>query len=993
MRFAVLGPLEVEGDAGEAVAIPGRRPRALLTALLLDPGAVVPLDRLVGALWEDEPPGAPANALQQVVARLRGRLASAGAGGAAALATAPGGYRLSVPPDDVDAERFERGYRLARELREVDPASAAAVLDEALALWRGPAYAEHAEGFARAPAVRLEELRLAALEDRAELHLRLGEMIEAVAALRNLRAAHPFRDRAMELLMRALHASGRTPEALAVYRSHRERLADEMGLDPPLVLRDLESSILRDDIPVPRPRPVTPGLRTVKALPRPPGPLIGRDEDLQLLGRCLARERVLTLVGPGGVGKTALALAAAHQAAASGRRLWWADLTAVTPDRLYDALAEATGVDMPGAAEPVTTLARSMRHLDGVLCLDNAETVLADLATAMEHVVADAPDLAILATSRERLGVAQEHVHLVAPLGLPSGSDPGPAVELFLARAVAIEPGALDQAGLAEVVELCRRLDGMPLAIELAAARAPALGIREFTEQVGTEIDLLAGGRRTVGRHQTMRAVVDASYRLLTDSEAALFERLSVFPDNFRLADVRAVCTDEAMVATVAGELLARLVEQSLVQAGDGRFRLLDTLRTYAAERLSPDGRRALAARHARHVADRVAELSWIDRPDAEAACVAELATMTADLHQAWEHAVRENRALAVELAGLMYDYAYPRQRRDLLEWGRLVADWDIDHPMLPLARATAVSAAWIAGDFEEAERIAAKAADAEDGSPVWARLVRQWGNLAMFAGQTEPALRRFRRAAELSRTGRQPVAEVMTEICVCQAMAYSGREEEARRLLPELRERASRTGNPSAVAWAHYVTGEATGESDVVGALAAYERACRAAREVDHRLFANLATTGSVALMARLGPIEEAPLRLEQAMSEWEEIGNVAAQWWLLLHVAMYLERVGHDREALELFAAVDAGGQRTFRLMGEVERVRACRERILARHGDAFVEAGRAAGAALGLDAAAAVARAALRGVGDGLEGPDPAVGSGPPASTEERRTTLTP
>ena len=249
-----------------------------------------------------------------------------------------------------------------------------------------------------------------------------------------------------------------------------------------------------------------------------------------------------------------------------------------------------------------------------------------------------------------------------------------------------------------------------------------------------------------------------------------------------------------------------------------------------------------------------------------------------------------------------------------------------------------------------------------------------------MFAGQTDLAIERFRRAAELNRLGGHRVSEVMTEICVCQAMAYGGRAEEARRLLPDLAARASRTANPSAIAWAAYITGEATGESDVAAALAAYERAAAAARRVDHRLFLNLATTGSVALMVRHGSSDEAPDLLVRSMSDWEEIGNVAAQWWLLRHVALFLERLGRDREALELFAAVEAHGERTFMLLGEAERLRACHERITERNEASFVRAARAAGAGMGLDDAAAAARAALRMTDDGpsravtREGPSP-------------------
>jgi hypothetical protein len=404
------------------------------------------------------------------------------------------------------------------------------------------------------------------------------------------------------------------------------------------------------------------------------------------------------------------------------------------------------------------------------------------------------------------------------------------------------------------------------------------------------------------------------------------------------------------------------------VQAAGGRFRLLDTLRSYAAERLDETSRRALRGRHARHVAARVADLRWSDRPESEAQCVAELANMTADLHQAWGHAAAHDRSLAVELAALVYDFAYPRQRRDLLDWGRRVADWEVEHPLRPLALASGVSAAWVAGDFEEAERIAVAHADAEDGSPVWARLVGQWGNLAMFAGRTELAIERFHRSAHLHRVGGLRVYEVMTEICVCQAMAYGGGAQQARERLPELRARAWRTGNPSAAAWAEYVTGEAIGESDVAAALQAYENAEEAAQEVDHRLFLNLARSGSAALTARHGPPEEAAERLERLMTDWEDIGNVAAQWWLLRQVALFLERVGHDHEAMTLFGAVESNAQRTFLLMGEAERLADCLQRLRERNGDEVVVESHAAGAHLTLDAAANAARQALQGVAEG-------------------------
>jgi predicted ATPase len=640
---------------------------------------------------------------------------------------------------------------------------------------------------------------------------------------------------------------------------------------------------------------------------------------------------------------------------------------------VLDALAEVTGAEMPRGDDTGRHLAASLHRSSGLLCLDNAESVLDELAPVVELLAAAAPRLTLLATSRERLAVVAEHVHQLAPLSLPTANDPGPAVELFVARAASLEAGGLTDDDVADIAQLCRRLDGLPLAIELGAARAPSFGIRAFTQQVAVELDLLAGGRRTAaGRHQTLRAVVDASYRLLTPDEALLFDRLGVFPGSFDLAAVRAVCADDRLPSV--SSLLARLVEQSLVQAGAGRFWLLDTLRTYANELLTDHDRRLLHERHAAHVTDRLRELEWTDRPEAEAAGVAEIARMTPDLHQAWAHAVEHDRPLAVELAARVYDFAYPRQRRDLLDWGRQVAAWDVEHPLLPLAWATAMTAAWGSGDLAEADRIGARAGAVEDGSPVYARVIGQWGNLAMFANRTEDAVTRFRRSAELHRAAGREIPALMTDVCVCQALAYGDGADEARRRMPDLRDRAVRSGSASAAAWAHYVTGEAIGDTDVSAALEAYDAAVETARAVDHRLFLYLARSSAVALVARRGAPADALGQLEQLMADWDEIGNVAAQVWMIRHVALLLERLGRDDDAAELFGSAAANSGRSFFLMGERQRVADAHRRIGGRLGESVLADRLRAGGRLTLDEALSAAQAGLakaRGeaVGDGV------------------------
>jgi DNA-binding SARP family transcriptional activator len=356
MFFRVLGPLEAE-DGTERITIPGERSRALLTALLLQPNTAVPVTRLVDAVWGDGPPDDPANALHQAVRRLRSQLGPL----APAVRTRAPGYLLAVEASCVDAERFEAGCRAARTLAAEDPHRAVALLDEALALWRGTAYDEFSEGFARAPATRLQELRIAALEDRAALLLECGAVAEAVAAARELVASDPLRSRPVAVLMGALAADRRPAEALEAYRRHRAVLADELGLDPAAPLRELEARILRGDGFARAPKAPVPGPGGAAArLPWRPGGLVGRQDDATLLRDCLDRQPLVTVIGPGGVGKTRLVLEVAHELVAGGTRVWWADLSTASPERLVDALAEATGTEIRRGPDPADSLAGAL---------------------------------------------------------------------------------------------------------------------------------------------------------------------------------------------------------------------------------------------------------------------------------------------------------------------------------------------------------------------------------------------------------------------------------------------------------------------------------------------------------------------------------------------------------------------------------------------------------------------------------------------------------
>lgn len=626
MMFRVLGLLEIETNR-ERITLPGQRPRALLTALLLQPNAVVPAHRLVEALWGQELPDVPTNALQQVVGRLRTRLGEAGE----AIVTRAPGYVLVVDTMSIDAERFESDYRAARSVWSADPTRAAALLDSALALWRGPAYGEFADGFAGAAATRLEELRLAALEDRAALLLQSGAATDAIASARELMAQEPLRERPVELLMQALHADGRAGEALEIYQQHRALLADELGLDPAPELRALQDRILQDDLVIARAhRPsVVPSATVAEDPPAPtstvptnlPAQLtsfVGRESEIAETRTLLGGTRLLTITGPGGIGKTRLALQVATDASADyPDGAFFVDLAPVSdPALVVPTIAATLGVREEGWERPVAeALTEHLRDRRLLLLLDNFEQVL-DAASSVARLLSAAPSVTVLATSRAPLRVRGEQVVPLQPLRIV---DPEAhmrleqmlgieAVALFAERAAAVDPGfRVTEQNATNVATLVDRLDGLPLAIELAASRAAVLPFEAMLQRMERGLPpLLVGARDLPPRQQTLQAAIGWSYELLEDSERILFRRLSVLAGGFTIEAAAAVCAEA--VDGGGGDILPGLMlltENSLIfssHSGDGdlRFGMLQTIREFGLERLeADDDRMTIERQHA----------------------------------------------------------------------------------------------------------------------------------------------------------------------------------------------------------------------------------------------------------------------------------------------------------------------------------------------------------------------------------------------------------
>ncbi|GGM30147.1 BTAD domain-containing putative transcriptional regulator [Dactylosporangium sucinum] len=587
MEFRILGPLEVVAS-GQPVLLGGPKPRAVLAALLLDAGRVVTVDRLVGAVWGEEPPPSARNALQTYLSRLRRAL------GAATLRHHHGGYELVAPPAQIDARRFEAAVGEARALLAAgDPAAALRTATGALALWRGPALLDVAgELFAQAEIARLTELRAVAADLRVECLLAAGSTAEAVAGAAELVAADPVRERSRGQLMLALYRAGRQTEALATYRELRELLAERFGLDPGEDLDALAQSILRQDpalapaVPGPADRrdPWVPDTRLPAALDR----FVGRERELAEVRDLLARHRLVTLTGPGGAGKTRLAVEVCRVA---GSPVRVAELAGIDDDALLEpALAHAFGLAVDTGPGGIAAVAGDAEL---VLLLDNGEQLAGALAVLVPKLLAELPGLRVLVTSRLPLSVAGERRYPVPPL------DPATdAVELFVDRAAAVLPGwACDGAERAVVADVCARLDGLPLAVELAAAQLVALSPAQIRDRLDDPGTLRSARRDVPDRHRSLDNAIDVTYRLLDAPQRDLFGRLSVFAGPFDLDAAEAVAGGGDVLAPLTALIAGSLVTP-LPATSPRRYRMLQTLRQYAMRRMPPANLRDAQHRH-----------------------------------------------------------------------------------------------------------------------------------------------------------------------------------------------------------------------------------------------------------------------------------------------------------------------------------------------------------------------------------------------------------
>ena len=886
--FRVLGTLQADRD-GSSLPLPSRRQRALLAALLTRAGKPVPADALVEAAWGERLPDHPKAALQTVLSRLRTTL------GAELISTDVSGYRLNVTADSVDALRFEA---LRERAAHAPDAAAAGLLEAALALWRGPAYTEFADrDFASAEAARLNELRAAAVEDYADLSLRTGRATDAIAHLEALQASEPWRDRCVQLLMRALWGSGRATEALQVYDRHRRGLAAEFGLDPAPALQDLQARILRNELPeAPRPVPQPPRWFAVAT------PFVGRDAEMTALADAVRSNRLVTVTGVGGVGKTRLVAESLGEITAQlSMPVAVVELGAVPAGGVDGAIAAALGVDVR-TGTPRTAVTEYLGAGSQLLVIDNCEHVLSGARELTGALLRACPQVQIIATSRHRLGLPGEQVLPLDPLLTEAADMPADLlrdtapVRLFTDRMRRVRP---DLPATAETVALsaalCHRLEGVPLAIELAAAQAAAIGLAPVLDRL-SDLDVLAdadGG---------MRAVLGRSWTLLTRSEQELLARLSMFTADFDLDAV------EHVGGSAAAMRLAHLADASLLHVthedGQARYRMLAIVRAFAAEQLRADGAAGTArTAHARWIRD-LAEAAAADvRADGAGEPLHRLLAYRADLLTAVRGALDAGE---VELAGAITaalgwcthwvrDGELLRLARDVARDPRLPAT-----PVAALAGASGALQAAELGDLDEAHRLGTTALAIASTSEEQCLALTALGVTCVYRGEHAESMRHWHRLLALPAV---PAPLRVDAHATLALLACFRSDQAAARRHAERAVAAARDAGPVG-AFATYAMGEVRLREDPPAAVEILELAVSQAEAGRTEQIAEVARIALISALVRLGRHDEALRVFPDLLHQLRRRGGWPQLWTSLRLLAELLEALGRPQDAALLLA-----------------------------------------------------------------------------------------
>lgn len=883
LRIRLLGPVSVE-TGRRTVVVRSRPQRIVLACLALDANRVVSTTTLLDALWNGEPPTNAVGNLHSYVSKLRALV------GPDRIRRAHGGYRLEIDDGAVDAWRAQQ---LAEAAAQLTPTQRVGVLGDALALWRGPPLADLDDVDVFLPhRTRLEAVRRDLVTRRSAAAVDAGRSADVLADLHQAAIDHPHDEAVVALLARALHEAGRTAEALRTIAAFRRRIVEDTGLSAGTEIGRLETLLLADDDTAGR----VPATAMAAEWPGFPTPLVGRDDILTELEGSIASRRVVTLTGSGGIGKTRLACALADRRHAAGQAVHFVALAALaTDDDLAARVAAALGLHVPAGHDPLAVIHERIGSGGQLLVLDNCEHVLDAAGRLVDALLTRRSDLAVLITSRSRLGLPAEIVVRVPPLAGPDGA----ARRLFLERVQRVRPGfeigPSDDEALGVVLG---GLGGLPLAIELAAGRLSAMSLADLAARVG-DLDLLAGGR-PVERHGTLRAALDWSYRLLDDPARRLLRAMSLFPAGVDLATVDELAPDLQLDNAAAAAVA--LAEASLVDVDLGpstRYRMLEPVRAFAADHLDASGEQAAGvatrARWARRTATRIEDVC---RSPQEATADARLRADLVNLRAAHRAAVREGDLdVAIDISVTL---TRPATARDLPE----VWSWALDlasqpglraHDRWPDALGAAATAAWLTGDLEVGVRLATDGLRADPNS---VSCLQALGSLRLFLG--EPAA-----ARELWVEASRPHGAYLPQAAL--AAVYTGDADLARRSLAEADAWAAAVGSPSELALCRYAWGELLGPDRA--AVAEYEQAIELASEVGASFVASISRVGLASTWAANGEARRAAREFDTVVRYWRTTGNWIQQWTTLRNVAVLLDTAGRPATAARIRTADGTG------------------------------------------------------------------------------------
>ncbi|MFG1929689.1 BTAD domain-containing putative transcriptional regulator [Mycobacterium sp. NPDC048908] len=905
-EFRLLGDVEARVD-GQRLEIGHVRQRCVLVALLVNVNQPVSADQLIDRVWANDPPHKERNALAAYLSRLRHLFADAPD---VQIVREPGGYKLTADPLSVDLHQFRHAITQARATAE--PVEAAAKFEAGLNLWRGEPFASIDTPWVNDVRTALESERLSAQLDRNDAALRAGRHTELLGELTAAVQTQPLDERLAAQLMLAQYRSGRQADALATFTRVRDRLADELGVDPSPSLREVYQTILVGE-PAQKPAPVS---RPQSDLPRRTTTFIGRAQEVRRVTAALQDAALVTLTGVGGVGKTRLALETASAATdryADG--VWFCELAPVESGAVSHALAATLRLQQQQGLGVEDTLIEYLRSRELLLVVDNCEHVLDAAAAILDRIARHCATVSVLATSRAALGVEGERLLGVSPL------TDAEAAQLFADRAKAGRPDFdLEHEPVGAVAEICRRLDGLPLAIELAAARMRVMSSLDVARRLDG-LRLLSGGSRSAHpRQQSLVATIDWSYHLLTGPEQSLFMRLSVFAGGFDLDAAHGVCADSGADEHDTLESLTGLVEKSMVTLRGGtdrsRFGLLETLRAYGRNRLRHNGLGdTYAARHAAYyteLAERAAagmhtadERGWVERmtPDYD------------NLRAAYEHALATGDIdLALRLVTSMVELAHLRVGYEASGWAEhLIEVTDSDHPLFAATVGFAARGAWNRGDFARARALATKAHGRNPG-----RGTGRVGypgdvlaDLALYEGDPHAALRHYEAEAARARGDEDPVRLVWTlfYLAICHAVlrdpaAGLPAAEESVRV-------ADSTANPTARSMARYALGLVLKKSEPERALALFDEAAELAASVQNFWWHGIALMEAAATRAVHGDPATAARLFIDVLDHWDRVGDWSQQWLNLRYVTRLLKRLGAHDDAATLHRALVSAGK----------------------------------------------------------------------------------